>query len=480
MSKGNQVTDNPALIPWRMPQPFIVEKRSSPQRERYMQLFRESLTDSDIDIEEFDPVFFRVVASDQSLDSYYTRMSEGTIENFAADASRGVSLQQSHNGHQSLGLGRSLEGEVKGRKGNKQAEMLFYTVPGLVSGGVSSENLITGIRAGVYRDVSVGFSPDFFECSICGKDPFDWRAKWEEEDACWHWPGLDYKNEKGKTETAYAWIHNARLNEVSFVYDGANENAGIIAIEKARFAKARGLLPEHIETMLERRYRIEIPGPPQSWRGVDRVGKETSRATDEASGQPAVEENDELAFLVEEATPAVEAEAEREVETQASEAAAESEGDSSVEFNEQVVEAKPVVDPEVERWAAVRAKHEGQGKLFKSLGADPVRAADILAEEVARLRAKLDENHRHVAFGDAYEKALIDQCHTEGVRALGEDYNREYWDSMYRRMGAGELEATRDNYKKIGDKLFAGGRVTSDLADRFGPDPDSAGDEYRI
>lgn len=474
------MTDNPALIKWRMPQPFVIEKRSTPNREKYIELLRASLPDDEIDLEEFDPVFFRVVASDQSLDSYYTRMSENTINNFAEDANRGVSLQQSHNGHESLGLGRSLEGTVTGRKGNKQAEMLFYTVPGLVSGGVSSENLIKGIQAGIYRDVSVGFSPDFFECSICGGDPFDWRAKWEDEDACWHWPGLDYKNEKGKTETAFAWIHNARLNEVSFVYDGANENAGIIAIEKARFAKARGLLPGEIETMLEKRYRVEIPGPPVVGRGVELVAANKGRATGEESGQPAegVQENDELEFLVDETE---ENPSEERATEEGNEAEASGEENPSVEYNSSETESEPAVAAETERWKSIRAKHEGQGKVFKSLGDDPIRAADLLAAEVTRLRGELNKNLRHVAFGDAYEQALIRECHAEGVRALGEDYNRTYWDGMYRRMEATELEAHRDQYRAIGDKKFPGGRVTSDVVDRRDiPAVDNSGLEYEV
>lgn len=443
-----------------MPQPFLIEKRSSPQRGRYLELLRASLPDDEVNLDEFDPVFFRVVASDQSLDSYYTRMSEGTIENYVEDAKRGVSLQQSHNGNQSLGLGRSLDGEVTGRSGNRKAELLFYTVPGLISGGVSSENLITGIRAGVYRDVSVGFSPDYFECSICGKDPFDWRAKWEEEDACWHWPGLDYKSDTGKTETAYAWIHNARLNEVSFVYDGANENAGIIAIEKARFAKQRGLLPAQIESLLERRYKIEIPGPPKSWRGENNVTKRSdSAAEQESTDQPVT--NDELEFLVEddpaqEESPAV---------TESGPAAEE----PAVEFNEddQEVSTQPVVNADTERWASVRTKHEGTGKLFKSMGDDPIRAADALASEVARLRSQLTKNQRHVAFGDAYEKSLIRDCHAEGVRAMGEAYKRDHWDSIYHRMDASELEATRENYRALGDAKFAGGPVTSSVTEHI-------------
>lgn len=475
------MTDNPALIKWQMPQPFIIEKRSAPNRDRYLEMLRASLPDDEISLDDFDPVFFRVIASDQSLDSYYTRMSENTIENFAEDANRGVSLQQSHNGHQSLGLGRSLEGNVSGKKGNKQAEMLFYTVPGLVSGGVSSENLITGIRSGVYRDVSVGFSPDYFECSICGLDPFDWRAKWDDEEACWHWPGLDYKNEKGKTETAFAWIHNARLNEVSFVYDGANENAGIIAIEKARFAKQRGLLPGEIETLLEKRYKIDIPGPPVVGRGVELVGTKQGRATGEESGQPAeneVTQNDELEFLVENTTEEVEGE--RTPEAGATAESAVEEG-SVVEYNESEAESAPSDPADTERWKSVRGKHEGQGKVFKSLGDDPIRAADLLASEVTRLREELNKNRRHVAFGDAYEQALIRDCHTEGVRAMGEAYNRTHWDAIYRRMDATELEATKANYESLASARFPGGRITSDVASSKDIKPeDNAGLEYTV
>lgn len=204
------------------------------------------------------------------------------------------------------------------------------------------------------------------------------------------------------------------------------------------------------------------------------------RATDDASGQPAenLEKNDELEFLVEE-TPENPEEERRAEEGAAAEVAGEEA--PAVLYNESEAESAPAVAAESERWKAVRGKHEGQGRVFKSLGDDPVRAADLLASEVTRLREELNKNTRHVAFGDAYEKELIRQCHTEGVRALGEGYNRTYWDGMYRRMDATELEAHRDQYRAIGDKNFPGGRVTSDVADKKdAAAEDNSGLEYEV
>lgn len=455
---------------WHMPQPIVVEARSAQDRKAHLELLRAVLPDPE-DLSEFDPTFFRVIASDQSLDSYFTRMSESTIKNYVEDAKRGVSLQQSHNGMRSLGFGRSLDAEVTGPKSNLRAEILFYTVPGIRSGEITSTELITGIKSGIYRDVSVGFTPDYFECSICGGDPTDWRAQWDgDEDACYHIPGLEYKNERGKTETAWAWIHGARLNEVSFVYDGSNQNAGILAIEKARMIKAKGKLPVQVESILEQRYRTRVPDLGRNWRGERFVNENQNPADSATEVILSSEENDGGSPVVAEEVTVVsgEHEGERTMEEETAAAVAESEGAAGPVLNTEDEAAPPVVAGvgNDQRWAAVRAKYEGDGKLFKKMGDDPIAAIDTLADALVRTREQLKTNARAVKMGEAYEKKLVDQAHVEGVRFYGDRYNRAHWESLFSRMEAEEIELTIEQWTEKASARFPGGRVTSDMADR--------------
>ena len=56
--------------------------------------------------DEHRPFFFSAAISNGELDCYYTRMATSSLQNYAADADAGVSLQDSH-WERRLGLGHS-------------------------------------------------------------------------------------------------------------------------------------------------------------------------------------------------------------------------------------------------------------------------------------------------------------------------------------------------------------------------------------
>src|SRR5688500_111442 len=175
--------------------------------------------------DEKEPFFFTVEASNRSVDSYFTTMDESSLLNYAADATDpGVQFQNSHS-VRSVGFGRSLNGKAVGRGQNQSLLVDFYTLPGLEDDGITSDCFIDGARAGIYEDVSIGFMPGQMICNICGND---FLRKWEVEyggpDYCGHWPGMKYQAENGRSKKETTCILNVvdgRLNEVSFVYDGA-------------------------------------------------------------------------------------------------------------------------------------------------------------------------------------------------------------------------------------------------------------------
>ena len=61
-----------------------------------------------------DAFIFPAEISNDSVDSYFTRMHESSLRNYAADALAGVSLQNSHR-HNELPFGRSLYGLYEDR-----------------------------------------------------------------------------------------------------------------------------------------------------------------------------------------------------------------------------------------------------------------------------------------------------------------------------------------------------------------------------
>jgi len=250
-----------------------VAKLSSAERAKLVTLAHERAPDPTV-FEDQEPFFFTARASNQTVDSYFTRMNETSLNNYAQDATDpGVQFMVSHDVME-VGFGRSLAGRVTGPKGNKECLIDFYTIPGLRAGNVSSDEFINGSRAGIYADVSIGFNPKAMICNICGNDWMRrWMDMWDDSvDSCTHWPGMEYEIEKGRKNTKVTCVldvQDARLNEVSLVYDGATPGAGIAAVDMARMMSARGQLNPVERQALENIYRVRIAAPPGLYGGVE-------------------------------------------------------------------------------------------------------------------------------------------------------------------------------------------------------------------
>jgi hypothetical protein len=179
-----------------------------------------------------DAVFFPVVASANTLDSYGTYMLPSTLKNFAEDATAGVAVLDSHNSRR-LNFGMSVSGEyVEEKNGDSPIRYMrsdFFTIPGLATEGLNTDTYIKGVQAGLFRDVSVGFwMPPNSEirCTICGKN----MMRWWGDDACHHFAGSEYKveaNGETRMEYAYGAVDGGRLSEYSLVPDGATPGAGV-------------------------------------------------------------------------------------------------------------------------------------------------------------------------------------------------------------------------------------------------------------
>lgn len=202
--------------------------------------------------------FWPAEISNTQTDSHFTKMHETSLANYAEDANSedGVAFLDSHN-HRQNGLGRSLTG-VYDREAQRVLAQ-FYTVRGLELGTLSADNFIKGVESGVIGDVSIGFKPGpgfAMLCSECGEDIRTWE--------CRHLPGQvieAHTNEQGDTTPEHiviAWVMNARLSEVSAVYDGSTPSAMIL---KAQRGLQEGFCKSSAVMALERRYNIHIPPP---------------------------------------------------------------------------------------------------------------------------------------------------------------------------------------------------------------------------
>lgn len=181
--------------------------------------------------------------SNDLLDSHFTHMNAKTLKNYEEDTREGIAFMRSHNWHE-LPVGYSLHGTYEEGDRNRVIAS-FYTDPGISE----AVGLIQRMKSGILRDVSVGFHGGRAICDLCGQDFWD----------CRHFPGLKYEEKQGDTVTtklATFTIDDARLSEVSGVFDGSTPQAMILKAERA--AKA-GQLTVKQATLLEQRYRVRLP-----------------------------------------------------------------------------------------------------------------------------------------------------------------------------------------------------------------------------
>lgn len=196
------------------------------------------------------PVFWPTEMSSNRLDSYFSRMGISTLRNFAEGANNGVAFQNSHRWYE-LPLGQSVEGSFVEEGPLARMLAVWYTLPDLDINGVNTSQFINAMRAGIVRDVSVGFYGGRWVCDLCGRDML-------RDMECPHWPGFEYDVKDGdvtRKVLATVTIEEAMLSEGSAVFDGATPGAGVL---KAQREAEAGRLNDQQLRMLEARYRVRL------------------------------------------------------------------------------------------------------------------------------------------------------------------------------------------------------------------------------
>lgn len=198
--------------------------------------------------DERPPFFWAAEISNDRLDFYYTHMLDSTLNNFASDAKTGVAFLPGHR-HWELPFGYSLDALKEQVLDPVRLRVVadFYTMSGLTLNGVKTDDLIDGMRSGIVRDVSVGFHGGTHWCDICRQNYLSYN--------CPHIAGVKYELEGQGMVTATVGIDNARLAEVSAVYDGATPDATIV--KATRMNEAGELRAEAVQ-ILEARYRMKF------------------------------------------------------------------------------------------------------------------------------------------------------------------------------------------------------------------------------
>lgn len=353
---------------------------------------RDSLDDSVA--AEFPPFFFRAEISNDLLDSHFTHMSEKTLRNYAEDSNRGVAFLKGHNWRE-LPLGYSLDGTYE-ESTKKRVVSNFYTVTGLSE----TDDLIARMKTGLVRDVSVGFHGGMMLCDICGLDFWD----------CRHYPGLKYETKEGdtvKTELATFTIEDARLSEVSAVFDGSTPEAMILKAQRA--AKAGELTAEQVD-LLEKRYRVALPATKSHFVGVNVA----------PTALPDVTQDRKVTVMNEE---------------------------------------------ELQRLRNILAIHGWIDEGEERTTADAKTVIGVV--ELCMKRFK--EIEPLAEDGKQYREDLIKEALVEGVRAQGNDFDKELYESTLNGASLAVIKRMKTDWQRIADKIIPAGRTSVDSDERQEP-----------
>jgi hypothetical protein len=406
------------------------------------------------DVPRGEMFFWSGEISNSSLDSWFTRMATSSLQNYAADAiNPSVSFQDSH-ARNELGVGRSLWSEYvttgnppDGVKAEDYFPVVyadFFTSRGMQLGKMTTDNFIKGVQRGVIRDLSIGFKEGEgfqYTCSVCGLDLWDWD--------CMHIPGCNYdivdnpdadpSQQRSHEELCFAWVENARLSEVSAVYDGATTNAMIV---KAQREARAGRLQRNNREFLEHRYRFQLDTGRKLWTGAD-ILRDTVRTifTDPADAPLVDQRNARLS----------------EVGIQSGDNSEKEQRQMPGQGNTNSQPGGAAETPALDYTPQYRQACVNVGLTIdeKASATDCVNA---LVEEVRRLQP-LSEELKTV------RAAEVEDAVKEKVRAFGDKANEEKTRKM---LGGADVETIRQfrqEWREIGDKRFAGGRRSDEAGE---------------
>lgn len=344
-------------------------------------------------LDEKTPFFWDAEISSDLVDAYSSHMMANTLSNFRDDAIAGVSYLPGHKHHE-LPLGRSFDALLETSPTPPQRTRVvasFYTLPGLRFGEVSTDDLIDGLRGGILKDVSVGFFGGESLCDLCGRSMWDWD--------CSHVPGLKYEVKEGdvvRVKTATYAVHNARLSEVSSVFDGATPRAEVI---KAERESAEGRMRPDAVRMFEERYRVKLPTK-RNFAGVS------------ASTQKG----------------------------------------KAMDFEQIVNQVREMlaIDAKADVVAALR-ENDVELKRLRALEPEFIKAT----ERVKELEPQAED-------GRAYREDLVTTALEEGVRAYGDKFDKETYETVLRGSTIAIIKRMKADWETLGNERLGGGRQTTD------------------
>jgi len=451
------------------------------------------------EVGEGDIFVFLAEVSNSRLDGHYSHMDVSSLLNFATDATSGVPFQDSHSTSK-LGYAYSFKGIFDSVQ--QRTEAWFYTVPGISFNNLtfrSTDEFVKGVRTRLVRKVSVGYGGNDCRevCDICGSDMWGWFTD------CPHYPGFQYEIE-GSSRLATYTIFDASLYEVSGVYAGSTPGAEVL--NKFSGMLERGLVTPKLRGKLQQRFRAltfpEITN--KSWQGVKYMPKDektTERGqalrdllVSAAEGMAQDMVTDDLTF--DEALAQVyEGMANAAgIEVSTLRQAKQPIRQIIQEDSDGRIDCPPMerlegfagyldgvtLDELVAAWEADgcgtgedETRSRAIGRMLEQAG---ISHAEGIEAAIRELLNERDTLRPLAEIGKQYKTELIKAALSEGVRVMGNDFDKKTFEPLLQNSQPDQIKAMRDGWQRAADILFKQGRRTTEASEsrdsRNSPIPD--------
>lgn len=249
---------------------FITQ--SGEPTEAQFEYIRQHFGDPRANVKPSDYYAFRMIASGDGLDSYFTRQDTATsFPNFVRDLKKGQSVL-GHHQVESFSYGSSFDGEVAPADEDRaEYEPSFYPqwdtpelrtkswlvgdyyiTRGVTLNNQSSNDLVRSMELGGVRKASISFMVGQYVCGLDGHDLMGTMFGPMPDAECQHFPGVAYDG-----QIAWALMKNNTLVETSLVYKNASPSS--MLLRKAGVLAQQGSLSARDIEKLEGRFQVRLP-----------------------------------------------------------------------------------------------------------------------------------------------------------------------------------------------------------------------------
>ena len=376
-------------------------------------------------------VFPDKLVGDMIIPNRYMQISKQLLNVFKEDANSGVSLLIDHpwagfgRPKAAIPYGRTFNSQLKKSDVEGEEWALFadhYIVRGKEIDGISTDSIIASIQDGTFFDTSIGWGADKYECSVCGKSYF----------SCEHYAGREYEGEICHVIAKPPGF----LMENSIVMDGAYPGAGVLS-KNGNTENADMVLVDDMKGL--------SPGVSLFHTFSARKGKLLTFAR---------REDIEKKIIAQGATL--------------------SKGGEIVDKDKLDKDFEKEVKDELEKESKEEAKEVEKAEANIDIFLTRNEVEDVFGNDS---NIEPEGLLMYAKEGMEYLSELAKEAEKWGVRAQGDKYNKEAWQTRYELMSADELKDIIETFKVEAESAIPTGRQSDPDADKAVKDAGGYPDE---